>query len=162
MGLYLTYCSGNKKKGGAYPPAELYKSDRIDRFVDECRRKDLDWAILSAEHGLFFPDEKHSSYDTTFRSRDYECRVMRQENLIAKGQSRQHFRKLVQDVRSDIDSMGYGEFHFYALAPQRAKCYLLLLHRAVDGCRNYHKTTDDIKECLRQHGNIQIWRTPEF
>ena len=65
MILRVTKCGWKKKKDGYYPPDELYLSERIRKFINFCKESSLDWAILSAEHGLFFPDENHGYYDTT-------------------------------------------------------------------------------------------------
>ena len=67
MRLFVTYCSGNKRKG-AHSPKALYVSDRITRFIKHCEDNSLNWAILSALHALVFPDEQKHNYNVTFIS----------------------------------------------------------------------------------------------
>lgn len=158
MDLYVTYCAGEKKEDGTFPPDELYQSERIARFLDHCRAHNLQWAILSAEYGLFFPKEQHASYDTTFKTVNYECRVKKAGKLIDKAKSRQHFSELITLVRDAVSAASVEHISFYAPAPQRAKCYLLLIHKAVDECEKPHKLTREIKSCIRDHGRVTIVR----
>lgn len=55
--LYLTYCSAEKQPG-VNPPEKLDISDRITRFIKQCKKTGVDWAILSALYGFVFPEEK--------------------------------------------------------------------------------------------------------
>lgn len=120
MKLYVTYCSGNKKEKDAHPPEDLYISHSIDRFVDKSKENGWNWAILSAEHGLFFPDQKHTPYDTTFRTRNYICRTVRNEEFLKKEESQRHIEKLVEGIQRDFSTRNYEELSYSAPTPQRA------------------------------------------
>jgi hypothetical protein len=159
--LNLTYCTGDKREDGQHTPDELYISDRIDRFMETCRENCLEWGILSAEHGVILPDEKHGEYDTTMKSDGYECRFYVEGEPLEEKESRQKFQELASEIDEKLDENGFDRVRFYAPAPQRVKCYLLLLHRAVDGCKEYHETTDEIKDCIRSGKKLEIIKSKD-
>lgn len=66
--IYITHCSGTKDatlKGliTEVPPDKLYISAPIQRFMNICKEKKVDWAIFSDEYGVWFPWVKHKWYD---------------------------------------------------------------------------------------------------
>lgn len=68
MRIYLTHCSKEKSiaakaNGLPLPPDELYVEEGIQKFMAACKQKGVDWAILSDNYGVFFPDEKHEYYE---------------------------------------------------------------------------------------------------
>lgn len=68
MRIYLTHCSkekslGAKTSGLQLPPDELYTEEGIRKFMHMCKKKGVDWAILSDHYGVFFPNEKHVYYE---------------------------------------------------------------------------------------------------
>jgi hypothetical protein len=68
MRIYLTHCSKEKApaaKGSnlLLPPDELYTEEGIQAFMQICKQKSVDWAILSDNYGVFFPFEKHEYYE---------------------------------------------------------------------------------------------------
>jgi hypothetical protein len=68
MRIYLTHCSKEKSlaaktNGLPLPPDELYTEEGIQKFMQTCTQKGVDWAILSDNYGIFFPAEKHVYYE---------------------------------------------------------------------------------------------------
>ncbi|KXA93332.1 hypothetical protein AKJ64_00925 [candidate division MSBL1 archaeon SCGC-AAA259E17] len=66
--IYLTHCSAKKDDslkgtGKKVPPDELYTATPIQRFIEKCKRENVDWAIFSDKYGVWFPDEKHEWYE---------------------------------------------------------------------------------------------------
>jgi len=68
MRIYLTYCSAEKNSslkcsGKKATPDILYTGDRIQRFMWECKKKKVKWAIFSDKYGVWCPKIKHPWYD---------------------------------------------------------------------------------------------------
>ncbi len=68
MRIYLTHCSKEKSaaakaSGLLLPPDGLYTDEGIQMFMQMCKKKGVDWAILSDHYGVFFPNEKHVYYE---------------------------------------------------------------------------------------------------
>ena len=66
--LYLTHCSKTKDdslKGTdiEVTPDRLYTAKFIQNFINACKKKNLNWAILSDKWGIFYPYEKHKWYN---------------------------------------------------------------------------------------------------
>jgi len=61
--LFVTHCAARKNPAGG-APSTLYVSQRVRRFCSACESAGVLWAIVSAEHALFFPNESHGEYDT--------------------------------------------------------------------------------------------------
>ncbi len=66
--IYITHCSTKKNKlyknnNLLTTPDKLYTSKRIIRFINQCKIKNQNWAILSDRYGIWFPHEKHTWYD---------------------------------------------------------------------------------------------------
>jgi hypothetical protein len=66
--VYLTYCA--REKEDSYKetkekmfPDQLYKSTRIQEFMNQCKDRGIRWAILSDKHGVWFSNVKHKWYD---------------------------------------------------------------------------------------------------
>ena len=142
--LYVTYCCREKNKG-VFPPQQLYKSERIKRFVDHCEAVNVNWAILSALYGFFFPDEKKQDYDVTFRTdKNYwlGIAVIRGGVKLSFEESRRHIERLRHKLLAQTASRNIDGIVFYAPAPQRARCYLATLHYAFDDCDTKHKSKE--------------------
>jgi hypothetical protein len=65
--LYITHYSrdkleGIRETGQAVTPDRLYASPALIKFVDFCKRTQLNWAIFSDKYGVVFPEEKISWY----------------------------------------------------------------------------------------------------
>ena len=159
MKLYLTRCSHRKRKG-KYSPDKLYISSTIDRFIDYCRRNLLSWAILSAKHGLFFPDEKHEDYNVTWKSdAQGRCIVINECKGLNISQSAEYNKRLAQKITRQAKIRGVSSIVFYTPNPMRTKCYLSMLHRSIQGCRSPHKRFNEIiehvKEITAKEGNLR-------
>lgn len=68
MRIYITHCSAKKslsvkRSGARVLPDKLYTSDRIQRFMRQCKEKRVGWAIFSALYGVYFANEKHQWYE---------------------------------------------------------------------------------------------------
>ncbi|MBE3116763.1 hypothetical protein IMZ68_06115, partial [Candidatus Bathyarchaeota archaeon] len=94
--LYVTYCSSAKHAIEAGNPEELYGSKRITNFIQRCKAKQYQWAILSAKYGLFFPDETRNNYNVTFKTVAYQCRVLENDRLLSGATSRLKIQELVE------------------------------------------------------------------
>jgi len=68
MRIYLTHCSFTKDTslkdtGKNVTPDVLYTSQHIQRFINRCKEKNVEWAIFSDLHDVWFPSEKHAWYE---------------------------------------------------------------------------------------------------
>jgi hypothetical protein len=66
--IYVTHCSAKKREsvrrtGKAVRPDVLYTSQRTQRFMRRCRARQVQWAIFSDKHGVWFPTEKCRWYE---------------------------------------------------------------------------------------------------
>lgn len=99
MRIYLTHCSAKKDlsikhTGRKVTPDKLYASTQIQRFINECKNKRVQWAILSDKYGIWFPNEKHEWYDKH-----------------PKTVSEEEFEVLVRDFEEKL--RGFDEIYFY-------------------------------------------------
>jgi len=66
--IYLTHCTGIKDDSYEfsdtllYPP-QLYRASPTQRFIACCKKKEVPWAILSDQYGIWFPGIKRKWYD---------------------------------------------------------------------------------------------------
>ncbi|TKJ32109.1 hypothetical protein CEE39_06295 [bacterium (candidate division B38) B3_B38] len=44
-------------------PDKLYSAMYIQRFINKCRERKVEWAILSDLYGVWFPNVKHKWYE---------------------------------------------------------------------------------------------------
>jgi hypothetical protein len=68
MRIYMTHCSAKKDaslKGtnNEVTPDRLCTATPLQRFVNKCREKEVQWAVFSTKHGVWFPHEKHKWYE---------------------------------------------------------------------------------------------------
>ena len=68
MRIYVTHCSAKKslsvkRSGAGVSPDKLYTSNRIQRFMQQCKDQRVRWAIFSDLYGVYFPHEKHKWYE---------------------------------------------------------------------------------------------------
>lgn len=68
MKLFITYCSKSKDESligttKRVRPEQLYTSDRIRDFIQECKKAGAYWAIFSDQYGVWFPNEEHEWYE---------------------------------------------------------------------------------------------------
>lgn len=68
MKLFITYCSKSKDESligteKRVRPEQLYTSNRIQNFIQECKEAGAYWAIFSDQYGVWFPNEEHEWYE---------------------------------------------------------------------------------------------------
>lgn len=68
MRIYLTHCTAKKDNslkhtGAKVPPDRLYRGKFVEAFMRTCKRRGVEWAILSDLYGVWFPDIKHEWYE---------------------------------------------------------------------------------------------------
>lgn len=150
--LYVTYCSGAKHKIEAGNPKELYNSRRITNFIQMCEAKQYKWAILSAKYGLFFPEERRNNYNATFKTVAYKCRVLENDRLLSEVASRLRVQELAEQVKKSLFERKIKHLVFLFEQPlQRRRCYLSVLHQAIDDCRIEHAPFNELKQHLNHH-----------
>lgn len=67
--IYITHCSAKKnpvfkENKDKVTPDKLYTATPIQRFINECKNKQVNWAIFSDKYGVWFSDDMHEWYDT--------------------------------------------------------------------------------------------------
>lgn len=167
MKLCVTYCSKNKRDG-ILPPDELYHSPRIDRFTAYCKKRKLDWAILSAQYGLFFPEQKRERYDITFRSNPtywLGTQLIAEKKGLPKNQSDAILKELAKTVATQINKHSVEQVIYYYednRGPmQPPKGYLALLHFVLDNCDRTH-SWPELLECTSKYGTVHVATLLEF
>lgn len=68
MRIYLTHCCASKNErlrgtDTGVTPDILYTSSRTQKFMNRCKEKRVNWAILSDKYGIWFPNEEHIWYE---------------------------------------------------------------------------------------------------
>lgn len=161
--LWVTYCSKDKNNIARGPPDRLYRSPRISEFVEFCKGKSLQWAILSAKYDLFFPSEEHEPYDVTFKTdlQSGECIVVQNKLPLSVNESRKWMDDLAKRIADKIKRCGIQEIIFFAgktgesESPEdrfkRVKCYLKVLHAGADGCTINHLRWYEIVDCIKKY-----------
>jgi hypothetical protein len=163
--LYVTYCSASKCLVKEGSPEELYDSPRITHFIASCKAKHLNWAILSAKYGLFFPGEVHENYNVTFKTIAYKCRVIENDEPLPNAESKERLSQLIQQIRRHLlQDKTERIFFFYEQPLQRKKCYLSILHAAADSCIIEHSTCHELSNHINNMlvdgtGKIQTFDT---
>ena len=169
MKLYVTHCAKNKREG-VHPPDGLYVSRRIHQFISYCKERRLNWAILSAKYGLFFPEESKPKYDVTFKSNPaywLGTQVMvgdGEPRFLPKHESDPTLRELAKTVTAQIAMHSVSEIVYYyeSRGPvQPPKGYLALLHFVMDSCSHVHRW-DELLECISKHGRITASARPDL
>jgi len=121
--IYLTHCCakkddslrGSRKK---VTPDKLYQSTPIQRFINECKKKGVEWAIFSDKYGVVFPNQEIEWYDK------HPSKVTDEE-----------FKELLKDF--DQKLAAYDEIWFY-YNPGR-------FHRLYERLLNESKLRDRIR-----------------
>jgi hypothetical protein len=154
--LFVTHCSGKKDPAGG-DPLTLYVSDRVGDLGNACNAAGVPWAILSAEYALFFPNEQHDEYDTTLHFRHGQLYVCKQGRCLSPQESEAHVQHLVQAIRASLRGLGVDKVVYYLRGPRgRAVSYLLVMHRALDGCVKGHRGADEVLKCIEAAGRLRI------
>ena len=68
MRIYITHCSAKKDEslkhtGKEITPDKLYVATPIQRFMNKCKEKQVEWAIFSDLYGVWFPNVDHEWYE---------------------------------------------------------------------------------------------------
>lgn len=68
MRIYVTHCSAKKDNSlknshNKVTPDKLYTGKPTQRFMNECKKKRVRWAIFSDLYGVWFPQEEHEWYE---------------------------------------------------------------------------------------------------
>jgi hypothetical protein len=161
MILYLTYCSA-KKRRGIHLASELYVSARISHFIDWCKAAGVDWAIFSALHGLFFPDQKERNYDVTFKTDNnywLGIAIIKEGKKLSSLESRERVSQLGEKLRMQAEKHDVSQIVFYGPSPKMMKCYLSVLHYVFDGCTKTHSWRDLIEHVTHQSKKIKVVHT---
>ena len=152
--LYLTYCSRNKNNISKGTPEQLYSSNRIIKFIALCKSRKLNWAILSAKYGLFFPNEIHKNYDVTFKTVNEKCRIVENGKLILRKESDERIAALIRKIRNQMREREVKEFIFFVDKPWiRKKCYLFILHATVDNCSSHKRWNGIVEHIMNLYEN---------
>lgn len=66
--IYITHCSAKKddslcNTNKKVTPDRLYTATPLQRFIERCKKKRVEWAIFSDKHGVIFPWEEIEWYD---------------------------------------------------------------------------------------------------
>jgi hypothetical protein len=66
--IYITHCSAKKSivfknTKAKVTPDKLYTATPTQRFIKECKNKEVNWAIFSDKYGVWFSDIKHEWYE---------------------------------------------------------------------------------------------------
>ena len=166
MKLCVTHCAKNKRDG-SLPPDGLYVSRRIHQFVSYCKEKRLNWAILSAKYGLFFPEENKQKYNVTFKSNRAHwlgTQVVADGEELPRSNSDTILRELAKIVVAQIATHSVSKIIYYyeSRGPiQPPKGYLALLHFVVDNCNRVHHWAE-LLECTSKHGTISATARLDF
>ena len=68
MKIYITHCTSikndrYKETNEKVAPDILYIGTKIQRFINNCKKKKVKWAIFSDQYGVWFGNEKHEWYE---------------------------------------------------------------------------------------------------
>jgi hypothetical protein len=99
MKIYITHCSAKKDNslrntGKKVTSERLYRAKPTQRFMNKCKERQVEWAIFSDLHGVWFPDAEHEWYE-------------KDPNTVTE----QEFRGLVSDF--DQKLLKFDEIWFY-------------------------------------------------
>lgn len=122
--IYITHCSAKKNEsfrdsGELVLPEELYTSINIQRFIEKCKKENVEWAIFSDKFGVIFPRDRIPWYD-------------KHPNKVSEIE----FKKLLQNLVSKLFIFNEiwfyhnpGRFHsFYKKLIDNAKLEKLNIH----------------------------------
>ena len=158
MKLYVTYCSAEKRQG-IHRPDQLYLSNRINYFIKKCKTANLDWAIFSALHGFFFPDQEKNAYNVTLRTNKkywLGITVVEDEEKLPQDQSKEQIAHLAATLQQQAKNRDIDYLIFYAPSPKMMKCYLAVLHYAFDRCTKPHGWQDLLQHVKNTSGMIRV------
>jgi len=115
--IYITHCSARKhdplrNSGKKVTPDRLYTAKPLQRFVQRCKDKNVEWAIFSDKYGVVFPSERIEWYDkhpNTVTDEEFQWLVLNFTQRLSKydevwfyhnpGRFHPLYRRLVERVR---------------------------------------------------------------
>jgi len=150
--LLVTHCSAGKNQvcGG---PLALYTSERIQRFGNWCNDANVQWAIVSAKYGLFFPHESHGPYDMELSFSYGDCLVFEGGHLLPDSEA--HVKRLVETMGARFSKLGVRQVVFYT-GGRWPWAYLMVVHCALDECTRGHFSRDGVRGCWEKAGRLRI------
>lgn len=159
--LYVTYCSKEKNPVASGSPEQIYSAPRISKFINMCKSKGLNWAIFSAKYGLFFSDEIHDNYNLTFKTVACKCMIKEDGRMLSREESARKVKTLIEKLRNQISERRIKSITFFVNKPLlRKKCYLSILHTAVDECdihKKWHEIVRHINSLFKdRRGRIRL------
>ncbi len=105
-----------KRSGEKVSPDKLYTGVKISRFINRCKKLNVNWAIFSDLYGIWFPNEKHRYYEkhpskvtdnefTTLLQASKE-KLKNYETVYFYGNHKSHYfhglyKKLIQELRRE-------------------------------------------------------------
>ena len=115
--IYLTHCSAKKddsliNSGKKLTPDKLYTATPIQRFMNKCKEKRVEWAIFSDLYGVWFPHVEHKCYE-------------KDPDTVTE----QEFKKLLEDFEEKL--VAYDEIWFYHNPGRFHPLYKRLLRKTM-------------------------------
>ena len=154
--LFVTHCSKDKNPAGGNA-ATMYESKRVRRFCEACNSAGVLWAIVSARHALFFPNEWHERYDTRLSFRGGQLCVYEESHPLSQVESGAHIERLVSAIRARLEELSIEKVVYYVETPPGwAVSYLLVIHRALDNCMKEHRSAEEVLKCVETAGRIHL------
>lgn len=117
MRIYITHCSAKKDNSLKHSrrkvtPDRLYTATPTQRFMNECRKKRVRWAIFSDLYGVWFPQEEHEWYEKdpdtvtekefSLLKRNFEKRLSDYDDIYFyhnPGRFHPLYRRLIREVK---------------------------------------------------------------
>jgi len=123
MKIYITHCTSLKDsrfKGTneKVTPDVLYIGKKIQRFINNCKKKNVNWAIFSDNYGVWFPYEKHEWYE-------------KPPNLVTDSE----FEQLVSSTKKKLKNYRayfYGNYKSHHFHPLYRKLVDRLSNEGID------------------------------
>ncbi|MDX2270822.1 MAG: hypothetical protein NW237_02595 [Cyanobacteriota bacterium] len=117
MRVYLTHCSKEKEpnlKGTdiAVTPDKLYTNSGIRQFMERCQEKNVSWAVLSDQYGVYFSNECHVWYE-----KHPDTVTPQEEELV------------IEDFNNKLNS--YDEIYFFVRSESFHPFYGRVLQKTV-------------------------------
>jgi hypothetical protein len=111
--IYITHCSAKKNKdfkgtNHKVTPDLLYTATPIQRFMNKCKNKKINWAIFSDKYGVWFSHIPHEWYE-------------KNPNKVTE----QEFNELIRNF--DTSLRQFDEVYFYCNPGRFHKLYKRLL-----------------------------------
>lgn len=80
----------------------------------------------------------HDNYDVTFKTVNEKCRIVENGKLPSRKESDERVAALISKIRNQMQERKVEKFVFFVDKPWvRKKCYLFVLHAAVDNCSSH-------------------------